>query len=181
MPRMPVYLAIPVAAALVSAGGVRLNAAAAPNSVKATLQKIYDVRVAGAENKNADKLFLDYAPNYIEISPSGKSDDLAQVESSFEKTAPYARSIQGRTQILSVSLKGATATVLIKRHVEGVFVNPNSGEAISGTVDGLSTDTWIKTAAGWRETASRRTDEHDTADGKPFDPSKPPPSPANGT
>ncbi len=180
MPRMPFYLAILVAVALVSAGDLRLNAAAAPGSVKATLQKIYDAQDMGSERKDEAKMFFGCASDFINIDLHGKSHTLAQEKSAFESMVPYLRSVQIRTRVLSVTLKGATATALTTQHVGLTLANPKTGETIPSTVDGTSSDTWIKTPAGWRETASRTITEQDTLNGKPYDPGATPAAPVNG-
>ena len=185
MPKLSLFSAIPIACALVSAG-LETNAAAAaqpmmPSTLKPTLQKIYDVQDAGSEKKDEAKMFFGCAPSFVDIDRHGKTRTLAQEKASFEQMVSFLRSVQIRTRVLSVSLKGATATALTTQHVVMTLANPKTGERVPSTVDGTSSDTWIKTADGWRETASRTITEQDTLNGKPYDPSETPAAPINGT
>lgn len=81
-----------------------------------------------------------------------------------------------KTTILSCKVKGKMATVVTGDYGE-MQMAMQDGKPHTFVSNGKSTDTLVKTAVGWRVKSVVVTSNKMTMDGKPFDPSKPPPAP----
>ena len=51
--------------------------------------------------------------------------------------------------IQDISLKGNTATVTVKNHVELTMKSPFTGESVTKEQNNLDRETWVKDTQGW--------------------------------
>jgi len=51
--------------------------------------------------------------------------------------------------IQDISLKGNTATVTVKNHVELTMKSPSTGESVTKEQNNLDRETWVKDTQGW--------------------------------
>ncbi len=146
-------------------------------SVKQTLQKLYTAGDAASERRDIDGMLADYAPTFVFADSHGRKADLTEFKASLAQVIQAAQSVTSKSVVQTATAQGKTAVAGVMQDTKIILLNQQTGQPITLGVHAVSQDSWTKTAAGWRETASKTISETDTLNGKAVDLSAPSPNP----
>ena len=164
------------AACCLSSG--HLAVAAQPSGpIKQTLQKLYAAGDAASERRDIDGMLAYYAPTFVFADAHGRKADLATFKASLAQVIQAAQSVTSKSVVQTATAQGKTAVAGVMQDTKITLLNQQTGQPITLAVHAVTQDSWIRTAAGWRETASKTISETDTLNGKAVDLSAPSPSP----
>ncbi len=141
--------------------------------VKPALQKLYSAGDAASERRDIDGMLAYYAPSFVFTDTHGRKADLATFKASLAQVIQAAQSVTSKTVVQTVAAGGKTAVAGVEQDTKIILLNQQTGQPITLGVHAVTQDRWIKTAAGWRETASKTINETDTLNGKAVDLSAP--------
>ena len=165
---MRLFMRLLLIGAVLALGAPAFAADAA--AVQKTLQADYTRRDDAFGRRDINATLVQYAPDFIGVSSTGKPHDLREERLDFLKTfALPIRSSVTKSTIQRVTLAGAgsEATVTLRRHGILILVNPQTRGSDVLTLDGVFTDLWVKHAAGWLLTREQALSVRATINGKP--------------
>ena len=145
--------------------------------VKQTLQKLYSAGDAASERRDIDGMLAYYAPTFVFTDTHGRKADFATFKASLAQIIQAAQSVTSKTVVQTATAGGKTAVAGVMQDTKIILLNQKNGLPITVGVHAVTQDRWIKTADGWRETASKTITETDTLNGKAVDLSAPSPNP----
>lgn len=160
------YSAIALFSALIAISSAAAHASSSPAQVKSTIQALYDKENAAATNKDADGMLADVDHGFVGVDEKGNRITYADLVTNTQQLLQMASSISANTVVRSCKVSGNKAVLGVNDTIRIVV---SAGDQGSTTMedDDTSTDTWTKTPAGWRLTASRTLSHSVTINGQP--------------
>ncbi len=159
-------IAVLCAIAALILGGAAAHADPASDARKA-IQAQYDASNAAAAKKNLKAYIAIYAPQFTRVDPKGKISDYKRIRQQMALKFSQTASVSGSTNVASVKLTGATATVHTTDHHVFAYSSPQSGSVQKLSLDVIADDTWTFSNGAWLLTGSKATSEKWFVDGKP--------------
>ena len=156
---------------LSACGSVVMTESALADTAQAEAQKairaIYDKRSAAIAEFDAEGAWSNHANGYISITTKGERITAAQSKENLQTLLDVAESISSHTIMQKITLKGDTATVLIRDSATVVFPDPKS-EDKKGVFKATerAVDTWVKRKGLWLHTQNKTLSSFVTVNGK---------------
>jgi ketosteroid isomerase-like protein len=128
-----------------------LPAQAQDKAVRAELEAVYAKMVKATQAKDLIAMMRLMAPNYEEISLTGKKTNQQEAEASRKEILTIAQSMAARFQIQELEAKGSTARVKLQYTFTLVTLPKADPQGKSHKIVANSPlrHTWTKTAKGW--------------------------------
>ena len=150
---------------LIGSGVLSAVADTAQDQARKAIQANYVKRDAAASRKDANAYWSLRTDNFVWISKNGKRKTAKQLKPETVKMFNAAESLNGRAIIQKFTLKGDTATVLVKD--SGTIVIPVSKTRKNVIkVAETASDTWIKRNGKWLQSQSKALTAVVTINGK---------------
>ena len=137
---------------------------AALKAARKGIQAGYSKRDATSAKLDYDGFWSTRTKNYVWISKDGRRKGIKQLREETRRLFNAAESINGRAAIQKITLKGNTATVLIKD--SGTVVIPAKNKKNVIKVTERASDTWVKSGNKWLLSQSRSLASYVTVNGK---------------
>jgi len=170
------FISIRFAAAvlLISAASMPSMAVAdATSDAKKAIQAAYDKADAAGARKDLEGSTVYYTPDFVYTGEDGKSFQLAFIKAQMKRYFQAAKSVQSKSTITGLKLKGNSATVTVHEVGHFVLANPQKPDQTRKLdVEANAEDLWVKTAKGWQVKKSKAISTKQWVDGKPFMPPK---------
>ena len=104
---------------------------------------------AAVSRKDVDGAMAECSPDYIATSPGGRTANKNQSRQAMVALFQMSDRMKETNAIQDISLKGNTATVTVKNHVELTMKSPSTGESVTKEQNNLDRETWVKDTQGW--------------------------------
>jgi ketosteroid isomerase-like protein len=131
------------------------------------IQTAYDRMSAAVVNRDINGILAYYTTDYESIQRNGTQDGPAESRHQIQIMFNMMKSIKVSQAVQNVTLKGNTAQVLEKTHLEGITSDAQTKKPHKFIGDYVSDDIWVKGPKGWLMKRSKSLYEHATLDGKP--------------
>lgn len=135
---------------------------------KKAIQAAYNAENAAAARKDLKGIFASYAPDYVEVSQTGRTTTLTEEKTKARQALSLVKSAKANSVIQKIKLKGKQAVVSVKEHNELVVDNPRTGQPAKMVIDSVSEDTWTKSGKSRLKKRSKTISEKATANGEPL-------------
>ena len=150
---------------LIGSGVLSAVADSAQDQAHKAIQANYVKRDAAASRKDANAYWSYRTDNFIWISKNGKRKTAKQLKPETVKMFNAAESLNGRAVIQKLTVKGDTATVLVKD--SGTIVIPVSKTRKNVIkIAETASDTWVKRNGKWLQSQSKTLTAVLTVNGK---------------
>ena len=141
------------------------SAAAARNAI----QQAYNKRDVAAGKKDIQGSLSTVAPDFVFVTKDGQKGDVKLLKRRLTPLFSLMQSVKSHTEIQKLTVKGSTATAIVKQHLEMLVVNPQTQIPQKFIADATSEDIWSKAGAGWLQKRMTNKSETATLDGKSVD------------
>jgi hypothetical protein len=146
------------------------------SEAKSAIQATYDARNAAVDKTNVYGVLDYYAPDFIYLSPDGKTMDKAQSQVALTTLFEQVVTIRMTTHVLGMTLKGTDALVRAKHWIvetllpeDFVLIGEPIPKEMVSYVD-TSSDTWTYTGSHWLLQSSHTLTRIQVVPGGPNDP-----------
>ncbi len=139
---------------------------AADNSSTAkTIQALYNRQDAAASQKDPKGTLAYVSPQFKGVTEKGRTVTYDEVVQQMTQFFGMAKSVKSVTKVGGCKAVGNKATVSATDSM--TIVIPAQGHEMTLVDQSTSSDTWVKTSAGWRLTYSKILKHNTTVNGQP--------------
>lgn len=143
------------------------------NAAIAELEIVFAARLQAYLNKDYDTLVSQLSPDYSATRPNGEIVSHGQIKEYIRLNVERFLSVKNqRIDIENMSLNGNEAVIDARQTLSRVQKLGEGTIFVESVV--LQTETWVKTADGWKlRNVTNEREQTLTVNGKPIDPGKP--------
>ena len=136
--------------------------------VKKTLTTLYEKRDAAASKKDIKGAVTSFSPDFVYVSKEGQKGDLKTLQQRIFAYISLMKTVKVKSVIQTIVVKGKTAKVTVKDHLDMSITNDKTGKTTKVTADQFSEDQWEKGGKGWLQKRMTVKKEAAMMDGKPI-------------
>lgn len=137
------------------------------------IQACYDKTDAATARKDINGTTSFFTADYVYVDNMGQNFDAARLRKQILAGYKGIASIQPKSTIKTLTLKGNSATANLHEVAHLLVVDPHDpSKTIRVDLDVTAQDLWIKTPNGWRVKKSKVMTYKQLIDGKPYNPTK---------